>query len=204
MAIFYWLVTNSGYVFAENNVNMDVGKVKLHTEFNGNDGLIKSENEMTVNYITDDFYNVLFTDLKKDQLIDVPVGKYKVDYISFIGSYELQLKLKAPKEFEIEKDKITNLDFEVVKDPTQTPNAIAERAKEMEEKYAAKKKNDHNVIVSNKNKARSNTSKNNDIADNKNPNQKFKFNIDYLAIILLIGLVIALIVLKRKSGIKVK
>jgi hypothetical protein len=212
-----FLLANSYKVFAVSTlspINMDVGKVELHTNFNGNENLIKIENSMSVNYFTKKYYNVLFAELKKDQIIDVPVGKYELDYIEFLESYELKLRLDAPKEFEVKKNETTKLNFEIVKDPNQTPNPIKEKAKEMEKKRAAEMKKE-NVTDKNATKTDNNTTetdKNITETDNKNmtenvdkkDNKKGKFHLDYLTIILLISLVIALVVLKKKSGIKVK
>jgi hypothetical protein len=206
-----FILANSYKVFAVNtSYPMDLGKVELHTEFNGNENLIKIENSMSVNYFTKKYYNVLFSELKKDQIIDVPVGKYKLDYIEFIESYELKLRLKVPEEFEVKKDETTKLNFEVVKDPNQTPNPIFEKAKEMEKKHAAEMKKekitetDNNTTETEKKNTTGMDKKKTTENVDKKDSKKGKFHLDYLTIMLLIGLVISLVVLKKKSGIKVK
>jgi hypothetical protein len=183
---------------------VETGKLNIKVDLNGNGNLI-SNDSFEVNYYNEEMYNILLNEFAQGATKDeVPIGKYKLDYIDFVSAKRLHLELKAPKNFEIKKGETTEINFELVKKDytasSDTPTSWEAQKQETltpEPTVQSTQKADLNGAKNNKN-----TPTDKPVKKNKKVTQK-KYHVDYLTIVLLIALVIALVIIKKKSNIKV-
>jgi len=186
---------------------VETGKLDIKVNLNGNGDLIRNDS-FEVNYYNEEMYNILLGEFAQGATRDeVPIGKYKLDYIDFVSAKRLHLELKAPKNFEIKKGETTEINFELVKKDytasSDTPTFWeAQKQETLTPEPTSQSTQEADLNGGVKNNKNTPTPTDKPVKKNKKATQK-KYHIDYLTIVLLIALVIALVIIKKKSNIKV-